>query len=320
MTAGAWRPTVAYLLPGLWARSGPLEAAAPPRAVHRLGRWLGRARAYGGAGLAIGWEAALAERIGYRPTASGARHFLASPVQLTPGMKDLVAHPVDAVEEAEREALWAAAQPELEAAGAQLVMAADGLWELRMEAEGEVSGLPPSLGLGRAMSAPPLHGEAARRLQVLTTGLQMAWFQHPVNLQRERDGRGAVHGLWLWSPGRPGAESAAGRVCGGGALGRWLAAGAGLDWQADPAAAPVAQGDTVVVVDALAAPPTPERRLELLESVATEVVAPRMRGLRRGDIKALEFIDPQAEPGTGPGALALGRGDLLAFWRRARRP
>ncbi|WP_026340743.1 hypothetical protein [Thioalkalivibrio sp. ALJT] len=262
----------------------------------------------------------MAERLGYRPQGGGARTWLAQPVQLTPGMKDLVAHPVDAVAESEREALWAAAQPELEAAGARLVVAADGLWELCMDAEGEVGGVPPSLGLGQAMSAPPLRSEAARRLQVLTTGLQMAWFQHPVNLQRERDGRGAVHGLWLWSPGQPGAARAASRVCGGGALGRWLAAGAGLDWQADPAAAPAEQGDTVVVVDALAAPPIPERRLELLESVATEVVGPRLPGLLRGQLTMLEFIDPQAEAGTGPGSLVLGRGDLLAFWRRPRRP
>ncbi len=273
----------------------------------------------------MGWEAALADSLDYRQPEQGRRTWLAQPVQLTPGMKDLVAHPVGPVADAEREALWSAAEPELEAAGATLQLSEDGLWELLLEAEGQAAGLPPSVGLGRSMGTPSLKDDLARRLQVLSNGLQMVWFQHPVNLEREREGRGGVHGLWLWSPGCASKVTPVRRVCGGGTIARWLARGADVDWQADPAAAPSEHGDTVVVVDALAAPPSYERRLELLELVAEDVVAPKVRALLRGELSALEFIDPDgphAGEGSGqPGIpLVLTRRDALALWRRSRRP
>ncbi len=311
---------VIHLLPGLWAAPEGAVAGAPPLSVRRLARWLGRARSGVSGTEAPGWEAALAERLGYRPTASGWRTWLVQPVQLTAGMKDLVAYPVEPVSEAEREALWSAAQPELEAAGATLALSEDGLWEMRMDAEGDASGPPPSIGMGRAMVAPSMQGDVARRLQVLANALQMAWFQHPVNLAREREGRGAVHGLWPWSPGHPGGPTSVGRVCGGGVVAHWLARGAGIDWAADPAADPAESGDTVVVVEALEAAPSLERRLELLESVADDVVAPKLRALLRGGLGALEFVDPQSTAGSGAGALVLERRDALAFWRRPRRP
>ncbi|WP_024328020.1 hypothetical protein [Thioalkalivibrio sp. AKL19] len=304
-----------HLLPGLWASPGATAAdgSAPLR---RLARWLGRARPVEGRGTAPGWEAALAQRLGYRQQGAGSRTWLAQPVQLTPGMRDLVASPVDTVADAERQALWSAAQPELEAAGATLALDDDGLWVLSMDAEGDASGPPPSVGLGRSMVAHSLQGDVARRLQVLATGLQMAWFQHPVNLERERQGRGAVHGLWLWTPGYAGGPTGVQRVCGGGAIGRWLARGAGIDWCPDPAGTSAESGDTVVVVDALGAPPSPERRLELLESLADDVVAPRVHALLRGGLGSLEFVDPQSVDS----ALRLERRQMLAFWRRPRRP
>ncbi len=315
MTGGGAERRVRYLLPGLWASPGATRDDAS-RPVRRLARWLGRARPVGAGPGAEGWEAALAECLGYQPRGRGARTWLAQPVHLTPGMKELVASAVEPVADAEREALWAAAQPELEAAGATLGLGEDGLWELQLDAEGEASGPPPSVGLGRSMVAPSLQGDVARRLQVLATGLQMAWFQHPVNLEREREGRGAVHGLWLWTPGFAGGASDVRRVCGGGAIGRWLARGAGIDWCPDPACTPAESGDTVVVVDALGAPPSPERRLELLESVADDVVAPGVCGVFRGELRALEFVDPQSSHPV----LRLDRRQALAFWRRPRRP
>ena len=315
MTGGGADQRVIVLLPGLWASPGATAGDVSP-AVRRLARWLGRARPAEALAGACGWEAALAERLGYRPQGTGSRTWLAQPIQLTPGMKDLVASPVEPVADADRQALWAAAQPELEAAGASLSLGDDGLWALRMDAEGEASGPPPSVGLGRSMVAHSLEGDVARRLQVLATGLQMAWFQHPVNLERERQGRGAVHGLWLWTPGYAGGPTDVSRVCGGGAIGRWLARGPGIDWCPDPACTPAEAGDTVVVVDALGAPPSPERRLELLESVADDVAAPRVRDLLRGRLRALEFVDPQCDDP----ALRLERRHALAFWRRPRRP
>ena len=321
--AGQGRARVVHLLPGLWAGSG--EGIGVPPAVQRLGRWLGRARevAKTAEGAGRGWEAALAERLGYRQPGSGPRSWLAQPVSLTAGMTDLVAHPVSGIGMDEREALWAAAQPDLEAAGARLGLSAHGLWLLELDGADAWDGLPPSVGCGAPMTARPLAGDVARRLQVLANALQMAWFQHPVNRQREQAGQAPVQGLWFWSPGRPQERPAVGRVCGGGPVARWLAEEAGVAWSPDPADAARAagvDGDTAVVMEALAAPPTPERRVELLESLAEEVLAPQLRALWRGRLGALEFVDPQTAGEGVPGPLRLRRGDLLALWRRPRRP
>lgn len=323
------RPRVVHLLPGLWLPpEGRVPAgAAEARSLRRLGRWLGQARpnraSEGMAGS--GWESALARLLGYRQPHSGGNSWLAQPVQLTPGMKDLVAYPLDAVQEAERKALWTAAEPDLQAAGARLELAPGGLWLLRMEAEGAWQGSPPSVGLGRPMAARSPSDAAGRRLQVLANALQMAWFQHPVNLAREQEGRPPVQSLWLWSPGQPAEVPALRRVCGGGPVARWLAAGAEVEWTPDPAAEPSATGDTAVVVEALGAPASPQRREELLASVAEDVVAPKIRSLRRGELASLQFIDPHIDPrlaerAAGPSGLTLKRRDLLAFWRRSRRP
>lgn len=323
------RRRVVHLLPGLWlppeARAAPGDAVASP--VRRLGRWLGQARPSRASGgmAGPGWEPALARLLGYRQPDSGWISWLAQPVQLTPGMKDLVAHPLDAVQEAEREALWAAAEPDLQTAGARLKLSTDGLWLLQMEAEGEWQGSPPSVGLGRPMAARSPGDAAGRRLQVLTNALQMAWFQHPVNLAREQERRPPVQSLWLWSPGHPAEVPAVRRVCGGGPVARWLAAGAEVEWIPDPAAEPAATGDTGVVVEALGAPASPQRREELLASVSEDVVAPKIRSLRQGVLASLQFIDPQIDPrrgerAAGPRLLILERRDLLAFWRRSLRP
>jgi hypothetical protein len=80
-----------------------------------------------------------------------------------------------------------------------------------------------------------------------------------------------------------------------------------------------------VVVEALGAPASPQRREELLASVAEDVVAPKIRSLRRGELASLQFIDPHIDPrlaarAAGPSGLTLKRRDLLAFWRQSRRP
>lgn len=317
-----------FLLPGLWpgqVTTHGMGAGETP-ALRRLARWLGRASPGDspGAGSAhpCGWETALAGALSYGPARGGRQTWLAQPVRLTPGMKDVVAEPVSGIDPQEREALWQAAAPELEAAGAVLQLSAHGLWLLEMESDGLVDGWPPSIGCGRSMQAPPLHSDTARRLRVLENGLQMAWFQHPVNQRREADGRDPVHGLWLWSPGETGGEAASRCVLGGGPVARWLAEQAGARWVPDPGAGPAETNgaEPVVVVDALAQVPSLERRLEILESVAEDVLAPWVAALRRGRVGRLEIRDPQAAGGSvAPVELSLTRTGSIAFWRSARR-
>ncbi|WP_018936556.1 hypothetical protein [Thioalkalivibrio sp. ALJ24] len=261
-----------------------------------------------------GWEPVLAQALGYRPpapdAAASARTWLASPVALNAGMQDLTAQPVDGIDDADREALWAAAEPELEAHGARLERSPQGLWLLTMTAAGPDGTASPSAGWGRPMPASSLDSEAARSLQVLGNAIQMAWFDHPVNQRRAEHGQAPVQGLWFWSPGEAPATAPALRVAGGGIHGRWLAESAGAQWEPDPAA-----GGDVIVMDALQGPATPERMLELLTSLVLEVMAPRAAGLRFGRMRRLEIEDPLLPPSEAPRRVLRGR-DTWALWRR----
>ncbi|MCM5568912.1 hypothetical protein M6I34_00150 [Burkholderiaceae bacterium FT117] len=58
------------------------------------------------------------------------------------------------------------------------------------------------LASGRNIDAWQPEGEAARQWRAIVNELQMLWFEHPVNLAREADGRPALNSVWLeGSPG-----------------------------------------------------------------------------------------------------------------------
>ncbi|MGD9945595.1 MAG: hypothetical protein AB7S98_20410, partial [Burkholderiaceae bacterium] len=50
---------------------------------------------------------------------------------------------------------------------------------------------------GRSIDAYSPAGTAARQWRRLSTEVQMAWFEHPVNQRREAEGRPAINSLWL---------------------------------------------------------------------------------------------------------------------------
>jgi len=291
------------LVPGLW-RSG---AQAPEtRIPTALARFLGRARPE--PTVDLGWETELAHALGFRQPTAGERKWLAIPVSLTPGLTDLVATRVEDIGAAQMEALWAAATPELELAGATREAHSSGLHLLVMAGEGRWEGYPPSVGLGRSMQALRLAAPIVRRLQILANNLQMVWFEHPVNQARVAAGQLPVHGLWLWSPGCPDAGAAARHVAGGGSLGRWLAEEAGLAWSADP----LDPGADITVLDAFLSPRAPERFEALLRSFADDVLEARIVQLRRDASIELVVHDP------GVARLRLKRADWRRFWVRGR--
>jgi hypothetical protein len=296
-------PTVEVLVPGLWRIPG-LDPGTPTPPL--LARMLGRGRL--GESGSSGWEAALAERLGFGHLATGRRRGLALPVSLAAGMTDLVASRVEDLAPDEWKALREALLPELEQAGATLTEPFPGLPVLELDGEGDWQGPPPSAGLGRPLRVPRLDTGVARRLQVLANSVQMLWFEHPVNRERAGSGRLPVQGLWFWSPGMPPAMPSASRVAGGGSIARWLAEAAGATWSGDPFD-PDAE---LIVVDVFAREADASRYGSLLESLCADVLAPQLTRLRRGRLSELHVHDP------GAAVLRLEPADWRRFWRRGR--
>jgi hypothetical protein len=294
---------VEVLVPGLWRIPEQNPGQVTPVLLARM---LGRGRLAESASL--GWESTAAELLGFRKPASGRRRWVALPVSLAAGLTDLVATRVADLTPEEWDSLRASVQTEVEKAGATLRDAAPGLPTLELEGEGDWEAPPPSTGLGRPMRVPKLDSPIARRLQVLGNMVQMLWFEHPVNLQRVRSGRMPVQGLWFWSPGVPSGVPSVQHVAGGGSLGRWLAEGAGVAWSADP----FDRRAELVVIDAFSREGAVDGHATLLESLCSDVLAPRIEQLRAGQVAEVRLHDP------GVTGLRLDRADWRRFWRRGR--
>lgn len=292
------------LVPGLWPRA---DQGPDPETPARLAKALGRGHC--APSRVLGWEDAVAIRLGFRHGPAGRSRGLALPVSMTAGMTDAVARAVEDLTPGEASALSQAIAPELEDASAVLREIAPGMFELELDGEGEWDSPPPSCALGQPIRVPRMHNPIARRLQVLGNAVQMAWFGHPVNQERIATGRTPVHGLWFWSPGVPAEAPAARMVAGGGAVARWLTALAGVAWSADP----LEPAADLTVVDALSRVERHERRSDLLESLSEDVLQPRIEHLRAGQFSELVVHDP------GVAELHLRRGDWRRFWRRPRR-
>ncbi|TVP90281.1 MAG: hypothetical protein EA347_03295 [Thioalkalivibrio sp.] len=291
------------LVPGLWLRPDePPDAGTPAL----LAKMLGRGEV--APSPAIGWEDAAAARLGFRPSASGRRRWLAVPVSLTAGMTDAVAQGIEDLGPEETAALLQSIRPELEAASAALSETSPGLFELELDAEGDWGMPPPSAALGRPIRTPRLEGPAAQRLQVLGNAVQMAWFSHPVNEERASRGRAPVQGLWFWSPGIPDATPAVRGIAGGGAIAAWLAAAAGVAWSADP----LDRDAELAVLDAFLRAEDTGRRDQLLASLSGDLLDPRLARLRAGGAEELRVHDP------GTALLRLRRSDWRRFWRRPK--
>ena len=291
------------LVPGLWQVPAQNPDLATPSLLARM---LGRGRLVDS--TSPGWEAATADLLGFQRVSSGRRRWLALPVSLAAGMTDLVATRVEDLASEEWESLRAAVLPEFEQAGASWQPQVGDLPTLEIQGEGDWEGPPPSAGLGRPMRVPKLDNPVARRLQVLGNMVQMLWFEHPVNQERARSGRMPVQGLWFWSPGVPAAAPSVQRVAGGGSVARWLAEGAGIAWSADPFDSQA----ELVVIDVFSQAEHGDRRDVLLQSLCSDVLAPRIARLRSGQVAEICLHDP------GAARLRLGRADWRRFWRRGR--
>lgn len=139
------------------------------------------------------------------------------PVHLHLALDHLVLAPVAhlGIEPAEAEALAARADALLADEGLRLRVVAPDTWSLEAldtpAARAEIAALAAlharsaRMAAGRDVDAYQPRGAAARRWQQLSTLVQMAWFDDPVNVAREAAGRLPVNALWL--EGRAGAAA-----------------------------------------------------------------------------------------------------------------
>jgi hypothetical protein len=171
----------------------------------------------------------------------------------------------------------------------------------------------PASVAGADLAAVQPRGAGVRALRQLAAEIEMWLHEHPLNLERERQGEPPVTGLWPWGAGRArAARSAAGaalRLHGEDAFSAALAIASGRGLQPLPASAAAletAADDTALVVAGACVTGWPE-----LSRLEQQWFAPLLAQLRAGRWSVLTLI-------FGTRRHELRRVHRWRGWRRAR--
>ena len=101
--------------------------------------------------------------------------------------------------EEEASVLFDIARQACELVGITLKYGSPGCWFLRADHWHELSTSTPDAACGHNIDIWLPQGPTARAWRKLQNEIQMEWFMHPLQQQREQRGLQSVNGLWIWS-------------------------------------------------------------------------------------------------------------------------
>ncbi|KAK43166.1 regulator [Caballeronia jiangsuensis] len=226
----------------------------------------------------------------------------------------------------EARALFQTARPVIEELGVTLQAPTPLRWYVSGEALGSLAGASPLRATGRNIEIWLPHeartGERSRAWMKLQNEVQMAWFEHPLNLEREARGLPAINSIWLHGQGamRPVATPFA-RVMSDAAATRGLALASGVKPSMPPESFASlskdgAQGTTLVELNPFSAPFIEQdwaRWNASLKELEAAWFAPALQALTDGSLNRLSLT---LCGDTGSVTLSVTRSDLRKFWRR----
>jgi hypothetical protein len=203
----------------------------------------------------------------------------------------------------------------------ELSASAPARWELQLKRPLalETISLPEAIHQGIDPRLPgATDGAAWRRL---LTEAQTILHMHPVNRQREADGRPTANSLWPWGQGRLPDDIQANfqTVWSDDPVVAGLCAHAGMPCHAPAVRYQATNGRTLAILDRLA---TPARTLEALAwreallALERDWLAPAVSALKRGECTGLRLIGTRFGHSPASVAYELKRSDLLRFWRK----
>ncbi|KIG04643.1 hypothetical protein BurMR1_3931 [Burkholderia sp. MR1] len=226
----------------------------------------------------------------------------------------------------EARALLETARPVIEDLGIVLQAPTPLRWYVSGEALGALAGASPLRATGRNIEIWLPHeartGERSRAWMKLQNEVQMAWFEHPLNVERESRGLPAINSIWLHAQGamRP-VTSPFARVMSDAAATRGLAIAAGVAPERSPESLAAladknTEGATLVELDPFSAPFIEQdwaRWNASLKALENDWFAPALNALANGSLKRFGLT---LCGDTGSVTLSVTRADLRKFWRR----
>ncbi|WP_250492573.1 regulator [Caballeronia sp. GAWG1-1] len=228
----------------------------------------------------------------------------------------------------EARTLFDTARPVIEDLGITLQAPTPLRWYVSGGALGALAGASPLRATGRNIEIWLPHeartGERSRAWMKLQNEIQMAWFEHPVNEERESRGLPAINSIWLHGQGTlRSVKSPFARIMSDAAATRGLALASNIapEAPADSFAAlangrEAQEGTTLVELDPFSAPFIEQdwaRWNDSLQALETAWFAPALDALANGTLKKLGIT---LCGDTGSVTLGVTRSDLRKFWRR----
>lgn len=204
----------------------------------------------------------------------------------------------------------------------EFVGGTDGHCYLRLATMPDIATVPPSIAAGYDAMLP--QGGNAALWRRLGNEAQMRLHALPCNELRERAGQPRLNSLWFWGPGRlpPSPPIFYERICGDDPVLSGLARLTGIPRETASRADALLQrphGRALLLLDSLLAPSRAYdamRWREALLELERDWLAPLLAALRAGRLRGLRLTALGDEAAFD---LVISHGDLLRFWRRARR-
>jgi hypothetical protein len=218
--------------------------------------------------------------------------------------------------EEQSRALFEAAKPYFDELGQQLHFGDATTWFMRGDRWQDLITASPDAATGQNLTDWMPLGGSAKECRKLQNEVQMLWYSHPVNADREAHGLAPVNGFWLWGGGT--AAPAATSV-GVANVQPWLAAIGKPAFslaQEPPAGASAVVASDIVIDGRLAETAIAgdwANWLAHMQRLELDYFAPLLAKLRRGDINSVKLV---LTHGTGQLECITTRMAQRKFWSR----
>ncbi len=242
--------------------------------------------------------------------------FIVNPAHLEVARSHLLLHDARHLQLSDEHAraLFETARPYFEDSGKPLVYGDAATWFMRADDWSDLSTASPDAAAGLNLTDWLPTGERAAAFRKLQNEVQMLWFAHPANAEREQGGLAAVNGFWPWACADAGSAAALTNFAAS-SVPPWLAAlarqpTASLD------ALLAAGGDAILVAGELTGPALATdwaNWLTAMQHLEQQLFAPALAAVLAGRIGKLRLLVSHR---TGHLELTTTRLAQRAFWRR----
>lgn len=296
-------PALAALLARTDANTVPVDDGA--RALPHE-RWLGRRL-----GLEAGGQPAFARAAmrGFGLAHADGIWFIVNPAHIAISRSHLLMSDLRGLQlsEAHSRALFDVARPYFEEIGKTLLYGDAATWFMRADDWAALETSSPDSAVGQNLTDWLPQGERGLDYRKLQNEIQMLWYEHPANSEREQRGLQPVNGFWPWSPST--ATPAEPALAAADDAPSWLSA---LARQHDIVPSQLAAGDAILLCDSLSAPAIATEWagwLAQFQRIDDTLLAPLLAAAPGGVKLVLTRRDRHLECSTTKMA-------QLKFWRR----